>query len=106
MCWPRSACGTGGTGGADIEDAYLDGFLLPEDILLTDAVPAEIPFVAGIILAGLWISTGTYYAPLHGRLAEGYDEGRVRVLIRTNWARTAGWTVRGVLAAVMLVLAG
>ncbi len=35
--------------GSQIEDAYLDGFLLPEDILLTDAVPAEIPFVAGVL---------------------------------------------------------
>lgn len=33
----------------DIEDAYTSGTLLPTDILLTDAVPAEVPFVAGII---------------------------------------------------------
>ena len=33
----------------EIQDAYLNGELLPEDILLTDGVPAEIPFVAGII---------------------------------------------------------
>ena len=32
-----------------IEAAYLAGDLLPGDILLTDGVPAEIPFVAGII---------------------------------------------------------
>jgi len=32
-----------------IEAAYLDGRLLPGDILLTDAVPAEIPVLAGII---------------------------------------------------------
>ena len=69
-------------------------------------VPRWLPFVAGAVLAGLWISTGAYYAPLHGRLAEGYDEDRIRVLIRTNWARTAGWTTRGILAAAMLVLAG
>jgi len=35
--------------GAQIEAAYLAGDLLPGDILLTDGVPAEIPFVAGII---------------------------------------------------------
>lgn len=35
--------------GEDIEDAYLDGTLLPTDILLTDGVPAEVPFVAGIL---------------------------------------------------------
>ncbi|MHC4477601.1 MAG: PEP/pyruvate-binding domain-containing protein [Planctomycetota bacterium] len=36
-------------GADDIEDAYRDGLLEPNDILLTDGVPAEIPFVAGII---------------------------------------------------------
>ncbi len=35
--------------GAQIDAAYLAGDLLPTDILLTDAVPAEVPFVAGII---------------------------------------------------------
>jgi len=35
--------------GAEIAAAYADGRLCPEDILLTDAVPAEIPFVAGIL---------------------------------------------------------
>ena len=35
--------------GDQIQSAYLAGDLLPEDILLTDGVPAEIPFVAGIM---------------------------------------------------------
>jgi len=35
--------------GDQIEYAYRAGELLPGDILLTDGVPAEIPFVAGII---------------------------------------------------------
>ena len=35
--------------GTDIEAAYTAGELLPEDILLTDGVPAEVPAVAGIM---------------------------------------------------------
>lgn len=35
--------------GDQIESAYRAGQLLPTDILMTDGVPAEIPFVAGII---------------------------------------------------------
>jgi hypothetical protein len=35
--------------GDQIQAAYLNGDLLPDDILLTDGVPAEIPFVAGIL---------------------------------------------------------
>lgn len=34
---------------AEIANAYADGRLRPEDILLTDGVPAETPLVAGII---------------------------------------------------------
>jgi hypothetical protein len=34
---------------SDIVAAYSEGRLRPQDILLTDAVPAEVPFVAGII---------------------------------------------------------
>lgn len=33
----------------DIADAYHSGSLQPTDILLTDGVPAEVPFVAGIV---------------------------------------------------------
>lgn len=35
--------------GAQIQQAYAAGTLKPDDILLTDAVPAEIPYVAGIL---------------------------------------------------------
>lgn len=35
--------------GDGIVSAYGDGRLVPGDVLLTDAVPAEIPFVAGIV---------------------------------------------------------
>ena len=33
----------------EIENAYTEGTLLPTDILLTTGIPAELPFVAGII---------------------------------------------------------
>jgi hypothetical protein len=36
--------------GGEISAAYADGRLHPDDVLLTDAVPAEIPFVAGILV--------------------------------------------------------
>lgn len=34
---------------AEIDAAYIAGDLLPSDILVTDGVPAEVPFVAGLI---------------------------------------------------------
>ncbi|MBX3227467.1 MAG: hypothetical protein KIT84_14020 [Labilithrix sp.] len=35
--------------GSEIKRAHLEGRLKPEDILVTDGVPAEVPFVAGIV---------------------------------------------------------
>ncbi len=35
--------------GAEISNAFADGRLTPEDILLTDGVPAEIPVLAGVL---------------------------------------------------------
>jgi len=35
--------------GGQISDSYHSGLLEPNDILLTDGVPAEVPFIAGII---------------------------------------------------------
>ncbi len=35
--------------GADIDDAYLSGTLGPSDVLLTDLVPSEIPYVSGVL---------------------------------------------------------
>ncbi|MBI2929563.1 MAG: hypothetical protein HYY24_28195 [Verrucomicrobia bacterium] len=35
--------------GSEIASSYADGRLRPEDVLLTDGVPAEVPFVAGIV---------------------------------------------------------
>jgi hypothetical protein len=34
---------------SEIEEAYSNGTLKPADILLTDAVPAELPYVAGVL---------------------------------------------------------
>lgn len=68
--------------------------------------PGEIPrlltLAAGLILAAIWTSTGLFSAPLHARLAGGFDATLHRRLVRANWLRTIAWTVRGLLALVML----
>ncbi|HIJ53709.1 MAG TPA: hypothetical protein HPP66_11225 [Planctomycetes bacterium] len=73
--------------GDQIQSAYLSGELEPGDILLTDGVPAEVPFVAGIIslLAStpnshVAILAKTYRVPfVHLALAE--DANRVQELV-------------------------
>ena len=73
--------------GDEIADAYRDGRLGPEDILLTDGVPAEIPPVAGIISLSpstpnshVAILAGTFSIPFaHLALAE--DAARAQSLV-------------------------
>jgi hypothetical protein len=68
--------------------------------------PSGLPRVplgaAGMLLVVIWVSTGFYFAPLHGRLAEGFDVRLHRRLVVTNWLRTALWTARGVLVTSLL----
>jgi hypothetical protein len=73
--------------GDQIQSAYLAGDLGPGDILLTDGVPAEIPFVAGIITLSastpnshVAILAKTYRVPfVHLALAE--DANRAQELV-------------------------
>ena len=55
------------------------------------------------LLAFVWGVTAVFSVPAHGRLLEGFDEVAHRKLVRTNWLRTLGWSVRGGLAIALLV---
>ena len=75
---------------AEINAAYADGRLHPDDILLTDAVPAEIPFVAGVVTTrpSTPNSHVAILARSHGLpfvyLADLADRERVQSLIGTD----------------------
>lgn len=50
------------------------------------------------LLALVWLSTAVWQAPIHTKLPlVGYDKALVEKLVRTNWVRTACWTLRGLL---------
>lgn len=51
------------------------------------------------LLAVIWCSTAWVQVPLHRRLLSGRDDAVIRRLVRTNWVRTAAWTLR---AAILL----
>jgi hypothetical protein len=54
------------------------------------------------ILIVIWATTFFIIVPLHERLrAEGFRKEEHRSLLRWNWIRTVGWSVRG-----LIVLAG
>ena len=49
------------------------------------------------LIALLWITTLLWQVPLHRHLSAGYQPGLVSRLVRSNWARTVIWSVRGLL---------
>jgi hypothetical protein len=58
------------------------------------------------LLAIVWLSTFLSQVPNHGILEQRFDQNAHRRLVFGNWLRTAGWTLRGVLAMVMLISHG
>jgi uncharacterized membrane protein len=68
-----------------------------------DSVGAIGVWLAAALLAAALLSTAMVQVPLHRRLAEGHDDEAARRLISSNWFRTAAWTARGVVLAVLLL---
>lgn len=71
--------------------------------------PPGVPLVAALAAAACGavtvIVTVLVSVPCHRRLAQGWDPAVHARLTRTNWWRTAAWTLGGVVALVMLGLA-
>src|SRR5690606_17294944 len=67
-------------------------------LLLLLRSPSSVPlWIAATLLLIIWISTATIQGPLHARMArDGFSESRIRLLVRSNWLRTAAWTARAV----------
>ena len=61
------------------------------------------PWIGAFVLAVVLGSTVFLSVPLHARMSRGHDERTGRRLVLTNWPRTVGWTVRGIICAVMVV---
>lgn len=66
-------------------------------------VGAEVAAVIGLLLLGcIWFSTFAVQVPIHNRLAEGLNIDLIAKLVRTNWIRTAAWTLRGLAAGYLI----
>jgi len=55
-----------------------------------------------VVLAMIWLGTVVWQIPAHGALVRGFDESAWRKLVRTNWLRTIGWSVRGVISLLWI----
>ncbi len=50
----------------------------------------------------IWISTAAIQIPCHGKLAQGFDSRVHRWLVVSNWIRTVGWSMRGIVVVLIL----
>ncbi|MEM9035629.1 MAG: hypothetical protein AAGA99_18285 [Actinomycetota bacterium] len=77
--------------------------------LLVPGVPGVPTWLALVGLALLGIVTAStifLQVPAHGRLSDGMERAEIDRIVRTNWVRTIGWSLRGVVAIAVLVTAG
>jgi len=66
--------------------------------------PADVPAGLAVLGAATVVVTALVQGPAHTGLARGYDEDRIRSLVRGNAPRTAIWTAHGVVFAAMLLV--
>jgi len=69
-------------------------------------VAAGLVWAAGTAAALPVLVTVAASVPAHRRLARGFDAAVHRRLVATNWLRTAGWTIHGIIAVAIAVTAG
>ena len=71
--------------------------------LLVYARPRDPWVIAGAILvAVIWLSTFLIQVPCHTRLTQGFSVSIADRLVASNWIRTVSWSLRGVIALVVL----
>jgi len=71
--------------------------------LLWDS-PLRLAALAGIVLlAFVWLSTAALQMPQHRQLAAGWDADGIAALVRGNWIRVVGWSLRLGIAAWLVV---
>lgn len=70
-----------------------------------DAVDVWLAWLGAVLLAVALASTVFLSVPLHEQMAQDPRESTGSRLVVTNWPRTFAWTVRAVVAGVMLAQA-
>jgi len=66
------------------------------------AIGGPLPLIGLGCLGLIWGSTAFLQVPMHRILERGFDPRAHARLVRTNWVRTALWSVRSLLAIVLL----
>lgn len=69
---------------------------VPGGLIIAAAIAAAVPVLVTVIAS----------VPAHAKLSRGFDATVHRRLVRTNWLRTAAWTVHVPIALAIVVRAG
>ena len=60
-------------------------------------IDPNLVLIALVLTLIVWGSTFFLQVPLHEKLAAGFDRRAHALLVRTNWLRTAAWSLRSLL---------
>lgn len=63
-------------------------------VYLREMDPFAVLVVASVITVSLWLLTFLVQVPMHKRLESGWSDDVIQRLIRSNWLRTALWSLR------------
>ncbi len=69
------------------------------------AVPTALPWIGLSLLGVVWLSTFALQVPEHNKLKTGFDQGAHQRLVRSNWIRTAAWSLRAAVALAVSMTA-
>lgn len=67
-------------------------------------IPVTLIVAGGLLLVLLWVTTALVQVPTHRALAASWTQEAGTRLVASNWLRTIGWTLRGILVAAMVVV--
>ncbi|MBT8483996.1 MAG: hypothetical protein HKO59_08390 [Phycisphaerales bacterium] len=79
------------------------GTAIAISVVRPDSVPAPLGWAGLALLGVIWLSTAAVQVPCHRHLERSFDHAVIRRLVRTNWLRTAAWTMRAAVAVAMLM---
>jgi len=84
---------------------WLAGPLMLANVVLAVALLADssaLHVLNACFAGGAFALTGLVFAPMHGRIENRASESAVRLLVRTNWLRTAMWSAQVVVAIAIV----
>lgn len=65
-------------------------------------VPAFAAWLGLVLVLAIWLVTFLLSVPQHSALGLGFDSAAHRLLVQTNWIRTAAWSARSLLLLWLL----